>query len=560
MRVYALVFLSSFTRQWATALAHTQPPFQVVDLGYATYRSDLSLADGVTSFLGIRYAASPTGDHRWRAPQPPPKISGVQNATIPPPQCHNVPLMGTPGRSTTSPFRKALLEASHGVCVPAAFRIMYPRIDVAPYSEDCLFLNVHVPSEIKSKSPLPVIVYIHGGGYDAGSVGLYPVHDFITLSDFGVVAVAIQYRLGLFGFLPGKKVKETGDLNAGLLDQNFALQWVQKHISSFGGDPTKVTIWGQSAGAGGMLQHVVAHGGNTQPPLFRAVIANSPYLPPQYQYDDPIPEALYTAVVSHSGCSGLKDTMACLRGAPAAALLVADTEIGDSSFLGTFTFVPIVDGEFIVERPTVTLQRGQVNGEMLLLTTGADEGALFVNPDALVHNKLTLHEYTRGLFPRLDHAQVDHVVQMYAGNERGNTVDQAAEIMGHSIFVCPAYYLAEAFKSRVWMARFAIPPGFHAQDLSYEFSTFAVPPTVDDPAFLDAFRQSFMSAVIALDPNTHIRPSILPPWTPWGENHREMRFGQSSPQDGPFVQAFDIDAEVLERCEFWRSIAEVNSQ
>ncbi|KAJ7507092.1 Alpha/Beta hydrolase protein [Mycena galericulata] len=505
---------------WATTFqfsnAHPQTP---VDLGYATYHSDLSQADGVTSFLGVRYAASPEGDRRWRAPQLPSKVLGVQNATTPPPQCLHLPLVGTPGHSTTSPFRNTYIDEQPGVCVPAPFRISFRQVDVAPYSEDCLFLNVHVPSKPKTKDLLPVVVYIHGGGYDAGSATLYPVHDFVTLSDFGVVAVAVQYRLGVFGFLPGKKIKDWGDLNAGLLDQNFALQWVQKHISSFGGDPTKVTIWGQSAGAGSVLQHVIAHGGNTQPPLFRAVIANSPFLPPQYQYNEPIPEALYSAVVSHVGCEASGDSIACLRGVDAASLLAAGTQIGAKSALGTYTFVPVVDGTFIIERPTETLHRGQVNGEMLLLTTDSDEGALFVNPDALVYNNLTLHTYTRGLFPRLDQTQVDQVVALYTSHYNlANTDDRASEIMGDSIFVCPAYYLAEAFKSRAWKSQFSVPPGFHGQDLSYEFSTFAVPPSVTDAAFLDAFRQSFISAAIAQDPNVRLRPSVLPPWPAWNED------------------------------------------
>ncbi|KAJ6588190.1 Alpha/Beta hydrolase protein [Mycena capillaripes] len=541
----------------AAALTGAQPTVKLVNLGYATYQTDLSLADGVTSFLGIRYAASPAGEQRWRAPRPPSKVHTVQNATRTPPQCHNVPLVGTPGRSNTSPFRKPAVDGPPGVCVPAAFRITYPTIRVAPYSEDCLFLNVHVPSKPKTESLLPVIVYIHGGGYDAGSIGLYPVHDFVTLSDFGVIAVAVQYRLGVFGFLAGQDVKSSGDLNSGLLDQEFALQWVQQHISSFGGDPTRVTIMGQSAGAGGVLQHVVAHAGNTQPPLFRGVIANSPYLPSQYQYDDPIPEAVYSAVVSHLDCQDSRDTMTCLREADAAALLAAGTQIGASSFLGTFTFLPVVDGTFIVERPTVTLQRGQTNGDMLVVTIDADEGALFVNPDAIIYNKLTLHDYIRGLFPRLGHRQVEHVFQLYSSLGFTNTVNTASEIMGDSIFVCPAYYLTEAFKSRAWKARFAVPPGYHAQDLSYEFSTFATPPAVDDPAFLDAFRQSFMSAAIMMDPNARLRPSILPPWTAWGEDRTEMEFGQAQ---SAFIKPFTTESELLERCNFWRSIAELNSQ
>jgi hypothetical protein len=105
---------------------------------------------------------------------------------------------------------------------------------------------------------------------------------------------------------------------------------------------------------------------------------------------------------------------------------------------------------------------------MLLLTTNADEGALFVNPNAITYNNLTLHEYTRGLFPRLDLRQVEHIVQLYSTVGLSNTVDKASEIMGDcksgfhtrfkphlilpAIFVCPAYYLAEAFKSHAWKA------------------------------------------------------------------------------------------------------------
>ncbi|KAJ7149023.1 Alpha/Beta hydrolase protein [Mycena crocata] len=442
---------------WVGAVAYAQSPSEsetkIVDLGYATYQSHLSLAAGVTSFLGIRYAASSAGDQRWRAPRVPGKIHAVKNATTPPSQCLHIPLMGSPGRSTTSTFENPLSTAHW------EFRTHSLRA--------------------KENSLLPVIVYIHaslffggrytgfltyplqGGGYDAGSATVYPVHDFVTLSDFGVIAVAVQYRLGVFGFLSGQKVKDAGDLNVGLrfcstMGSKTSLPNNLK-ISSFGGDPARVTIWGQSAGAGAMLQHVVAHGGNTQPPLFRAVIANSPILNSQYQFNDLIPEALYSAVASEAGCCASGDSMKCLRDADASTLLAAGTQIGISGFLGLFSFVPVIDGKFIVERPSVTLKRGNLNGHYssALLTTSRRD----------------------------------------AGPADGR---------------------------------------------------FAVPPTVEDSAFLDAFRQSFMSTAIFMDPNIRIHTSILPVWTPWGENHTEMKFGQS--KEGPFIQVFNSDPDLLERC------------
>ncbi|KAJ7698640.1 alpha/beta-hydrolase [Mycena rosella] len=421
--------------------------------------------------------------------------------------------------------------------------------------EDCLFLNVHIPSA-PSAAALPVIVYIHGGGYDAGNISIYPTQDFVSLSAGGVVAVSVQYRLGLFGFLAGKKVAEGGALNAGLLDQNFALQWVQKYIAHFGGDPGKVTIWGQSAGAGSVLQHVVAHGGRTALPLFRAALANSPFLPLQYRYDDPIPEALYADVVSQCGCAHTSDTLQCLRSVPATVLLAADIQIGLANFMGTYTFVPVVDTTFIVERPSVTLHRGSKNGDALLVTTNAHEGAgFFVFPAVLAAHNFTLVEYITQLFPRLPAAQIGAAACMYSHIGLTAVADQATQVMGESIFVCPAYWMVGAFGRTGWKAEFAIPPGLHATDLSYEFSTFAIPPTFTDAAFLAAYRQSFLSTAIALDPNAHAQPSLLPPWPA----RLEMLFNETDAGE-PVVRTFATDAGVLQRCAFWNEVAAYTSQ
>ncbi|KAJ7699486.1 alpha/beta-hydrolase, partial [Mycena metata] len=547
---------------------------RTVDLGYATYQSNLSLdpGSGVTSFLGVRYAAAPTGPLRFRAPTAPARVPDVQNATTPAQQCWQAP-----GLNSTT--RSRMIEPEYTLAVQGK-RHQDKRDTDGISDEDCLFLkcvvrlsfvwtpifenSVHVPTVPKSNALLPVIVYLHGGGYDAGNISLYPTQDFVSLSGGEVIAVSVQYRLGVFGFLAGKKVKEEGDLNAGLLDQNFALQWVQKYISHFGGDPSKVTIWGQSAGAGAVLQHVVAHAGNTQPPLFRAALANSPFLPFQYRYDDPIPETLYAEVVARCGCVQTSDTLQCLRAAPATALLAADTALGLAGFMGTYTFVPVVDGTFIVERPSVTLnQRGKTNGEALLVTTNSDEGAgFFVFPDVLAANNFTLREYITQLFPRLPNASIGAAVELYSKADLGPSVaDQATKVMGESIFVCPAYWMARPLAGAGWKAEFAIPPGLHAEDLSYEFSTFAIPPTFNNPEFLTAYRQSFLSIATNLSPNSHSNQSILPPWVGWGSAppHTEMLFNKTE-TDAPVVQTFRTDEAVLRRCAFWEEVSAYTAQ
>ncbi|TFY71846.1 hypothetical protein EVG20_g1153 [Dentipellis fragilis] len=497
--------------------SHASPDFTCVDLGYASYQSNIHLDDGTTSFLGIR------------APQAPAHVPGVQNATSQPPECFQMATGSAPGAHATSPFRS---------------RDVDPVITPTVNDDDCLFLNVHVPQNANRNSRLPVVFYIHGGGYAQGNVSAFPMQDLVKESNGGIVAVNIQYRLGLFGFLSGQKVKDGGSLNAGLLDQNFALQWAQEHIAKFGGDPMKVTLMGESAGAGSVLQHIVANGGNTKPPLFRAGVANSPFLPFQFNFDDTTPEALYSEVVSRANCTSSSDTLACLRAVNATDLAVIDAAIANANFLGVYTFTPVVDGKVIVERPTVTLQRGRVNGEVLIISTNAHEGTLFAPPASITAANFTIQEYITQLFPKFDEAHVQQAAQIYSTGEFDGVPAQASAIMGDSIF-----------------AEFAIPPGLHGEDLSYEFLHFSTPPTFNNTDFATAFQQGFLNTIRALNPNHKFEPTITPNWPSWGIGHAEMLFNQTAEADSkPVVQAITTDPAQLARCAFWSSTAAINSQ
>ncbi|KAG2751792.1 alpha/beta-hydrolase [Suillus brevipes Sb2] len=512
------------------------PTASTVNLGYAQYQGSVDTATNITSFFGIRYAAPPLGDLRWAAPQPPSTVSGVQQATTEPNACYQALV----GNSSTNPFESTSM-----------------RKRAVSQSEDCLFLNVYTPGSGVVATPaggLPVVVWIHGGGYIEGAASTFNGADLIKESNYGVVTVLVQYRLGLFGFLSGEAVKQGGALNAGILDQNYALQWVQAYISNFGGDPTKVTIWGESAGAGSVIQHLVAHGGNTQPPLFSAAMTSSTFLPPQYNYNDRIPEMLYSEVVNGTNCTSSSDTLSCLRAADVSTLQTLNYNINIDGFFGTFVFVAVVDGTFIVERPTVTINRGRLNGNYLLAITNSHEGNIFVDQTTT----LDVADYVKTLFPTFGSAQVAGAVAMY--QNQGSNVNQANLVMGDSIFVCPTYYLLSAFGERAWKGEFAIPAGLHGTDIAYYFTSYQNGPAYNNSQFITAFSNSFMAMAMSNTPDDRYTPGdITPSWRPWKQGLEEMMFNETS-AGVPDVYTFKTDMTVLERCAYWRNVSAYSAQ
>ncbi|KAJ7690792.1 Alpha/Beta hydrolase protein [Mycena olivaceomarginata] len=232
----------------------------IIDLGYAQYQGAVDTLSNITQFLGIRYAAPPIGDLRFRAPHAPPN------------EC----VQGLTGKAPANPLEARATEIDRRL-------------------GGLLFLNVYYPSDGTGVPPvdLPTVVFIHGGGEFNGE-------DLIRQSNRGIVVVLIQYRLGIFGFLAGSAVKKNGALNAGFARYSFLAE-----ISKFGGDPSKVTIWGQSAGAGSVLQHVVANG--------EPAITSSTFLPSQYHFDDRVPELLFGEVLAQTNCQQATDSMASVN-------------------------------------------------------------------------------------------------------------------------------------------------------------------------------------------------------------------------------------------------------
>ncbi|HSL86030.1 MAG TPA: carboxylesterase family protein, partial [Bacteroidales bacterium] len=176
--------------------------------------------NGITVFKGIPFAAPPVGDLRWKPPQPVKRWKGVLKADRFAPAC------------------------------PQFQRIM-PGMTPVETSEDCLYLNVWTPAQ-SSGERLPVMVWIYGGGFSMGSTSV-PLYSGENLARMGVVVVSVAYRIGPLGFMAHPGLTAESEHNAsgnyGLLDQIAGLRWVQKNITAFGGDPSTVTIFGESAGA-----------------------------------------------------------------------------------------------------------------------------------------------------------------------------------------------------------------------------------------------------------------------------------------------------------------------
>jgi carboxylesterase type B len=216
-----------------------------------------------------------------------------------------------------------------GPTCPQAYPAV-PGVPFIPGDEDCLFLNVYAPAGARN---LPVLVWIHGGGYGFGD-GTQDMTEIINANNKGFIVVSIQYRLGAFGFLASKELRDKGVVNAGILDQAFALSWIKLFICQFGGDPFSVTISGESAGASSVMYHGLAVNGGLGSLLFDKSIAASPYLPFQYKYDAPVPTSKYYAFSQAAGCPSSGNVLSCLRGKDSATLQQASFNVTQAATYG----------------------------------------------------------------------------------------------------------------------------------------------------------------------------------------------------------------------------------
>ncbi|MFJ5779496.1 carboxylesterase/lipase family protein [Streptomyces sp. NPDC093094] len=472
------------------AHAHSGPDSLVVrtDRGWVRGAAD---RDGGRVFEGIPFAAPPTGELRWRPPRPVARWSGVRNATAAAHPCAQLPLTLLPDGGPVLPGESNRTGST---------------------TEDCLYLNVWTPAPTGGR-PLPVLVWLHGGGnvYGAGSD-----YNASRLAAHGMVVVTVNYRLGALGFLahPALSAQSTDHASGdyGLMDQQAALHWVRRNIGAFGGDRDRVTLGGQSAGSADTCLHIASP---TAKGLFHRAIQQSGAC----AVDGGLTPLTLNAAerkgsdfAASVGCTDPTAAAGCLRAVPTTEL-IRTSGTGASSLWAPNT------GPHVLPRPPHTAwAEGHANAVPTLNGSTHDEyryfTALYV--DLLGGGPLTPDTYAALI--RLQHgSRAAAVLDTYPVSAYPSANLAYSAVGTDQRFACPARADGRLYSSRapVYAYEFADPDAppfipaphtpqgaFHASELTYLFPTDGVAPLTPAQRRLSATMTAYWARFVATgDPN-----------------------------------------------------------
>ena len=496
--------------------------------------------DDLWSFSGIPYARSPAGELRWRPPQPPLPWAGVRDA------------------SSFGPIAPQRV-AEAGITSPSD-----PSAE-AVQSEDCLTLNIwtrQIPDDPSTAAGRPVMVWIHGGGFTSGSgsVFLYRGGDLVRHGD--VVVVTINYRLGALGFLGHSGLNDPDGFigNWGLHDQVAALRWVRDHIAQFGGDPDRVTVFGESAGG---FSVAALLGAPAAAGLFRRAVVQSGGAHVHTALEAGRAAERLVSTLGLSGCS--RQTLA---GVPAAELVAATDELGKRSpepGAIAVPFLPVVDGTFLPQHPLKAVEQGAAAGIDLLIGTNRDELTLFSlgRPELMALDDAKALRWVTNAAPDVP---ADELLGGYreARSVRGEKVDPHAltvAIGTDNVFRWPSLELAAAQRAQgtvrtfVYLFEWESPAfgGFlgscHALEIPFVFGVVHVPAVqlftgagVEAETLSTQMQQAWLAFAHTGDP-TH--PGLEGGWPAWDLKKRTtMVFG---PRTGAVDGPRDTELAVWER-------------
>ncbi|KAI0036275.1 carotenoid ester lipase precursor [Vararia minispora EC-137] len=426
----------------AAMVPKTSGPTIQLDAGRLT--GTTSASGDINLFLGIPFAQPPVGDLRFRLPRENAPYFGTINATVFGPAClQQTSTVDIP--QDINPIAAQVLASEGGASVKGGD------------SEDCLTVNVITPANAAPSSKLPVVFWIYGGGFEFGGTSLYNgtviVERSLELHD-PVVYVSVNYRVAAVGFPGGSEVREAGIGNLGLHDQRLGLRWVQKYISKFGGDPEKVTIWGESAGAISVASQMITNGGDTEG-LFRAAFMQSGSPLPSGPIEDGQPYFDIFATVA--GCAeslGSTAVFDCLRNVSTEVIRNATNATpGISSFESlSLAWVPREDGVFFKANPQQLVVQGSVAAVPFVTGNNDDEGTIF----SLTNSNLTTDDEVEAYLAKFyivgnnSTAAVKRVLELYPDDPaQGSPFDtgsanaitpqykRIAAILGDIVFQAP---------------------------------------------------------------------------------------------------------------------------
>ncbi|KAK7414983.1 hypothetical protein QQX98_006216 [Neonectria punicea] len=492
----------------------------------------------VESFGGIPYAEPPEGQLRLRPPKRLERSLGVFDGTGPAGAC---PQMVSSTESTNILFDLLGTIAN------------LPFVQEATgQSEDCLTITVARPEGTKAGAKLPVLYWIFGGGFQLGWSSMY---DGTSLVQYGVdinqpfIFVAVNYRVAGFGFMPGKEIQEDGAGNIGLLDQRMGLEWVADNIATFGGDPTKVTIWGESAGAISVFDQLALFDGDHTykgKPLFRGAIMNSGGVVPSDSLDSKKGQAVYDQVVKTAGCTGT-DSLSCLRELDYSDFLNAVTSVpGILSYSSlALSYLPRPDGRTLTASPDSLALNGKYAAVPMIIGNQEDEGALFSLFQANLTSNDKLADYLQKFyFNSATKVQLKELIGTYGDglsaitegspfrsgifNEIFPGFKKRAALLGDLVFTLSRRLFLQVatgvngdVPSWAYMGSYnqgtPILGTFHGSDLIQVFYG------IKDNYAARSIRSYYLNFVTSLDPNIGASGKY-PNWPQWKNGHKLMQF------------------------------------
>ncbi|KAI8629516.1 Alpha/Beta hydrolase protein [Xylariaceae sp. FL1651] len=505
----------------------------------------------VDTFLGVPFAQPPVGELRFRPVLPLDASFGTFNATGIPRACPQLKSNGDPRIFSQVP--------------PADFAPYIPfNLPPTLAGEDCLTINIQRPSSATAGSKLPVLFWMYGGGFNTGSTQANDWANFVTESvslGHPILVVQANYRVSAFGFLGGAEAQAEGSTNVGLRDQRLALKWVAENIAAFGGDPDRVTIWGESAGAVSALNHMLINGGDNRyngKPLFHAAMMDSGAAFAAEPVDSEVAQGTFDAIAEAGGCATASDRLACLRSLPYDDFLNA-TSVVPSLFTSTgvaLSFPPRPDpsDSFFPVSPEQAVRAKQIARVPVLTGNQADEGTLFglalyngTTADALVDKHL------RHLYPTAPRSTLKKLVDTYPtdpadgspygtgdANQLYPTFKRNSAVVGDSLLIMQRRYQLEHTVDLMPAWSFLANYNQSAGTLGNGHGTDLIMFGTGYPAIpYKHILQYFISFVNYLDPNSIVTDSgsHLTQWPKWTLDGREML-------------QFDVDGERTIRDDF----------